>query len=157
MVDRNSEMSLDEVLSSIKKMVIDEVPPVLELTDMVSSDGSIVKVKKSPTLGNKDPDMSSFLKLIQENTDSGSRKEPTPEIKKSFSDDVSDRISCSLSCEIPEKEEVAQSCKSEKNDILMEMVKETMISLIQRWLDENLRDIVKVVVEAEVRKLFEKR
>ena len=47
MEDKNTEMSLDEVLSSIKKMVIDEESPVLELTDMIAEDGKIVKIKKA--------------------------------------------------------------------------------------------------------------
>ncbi|GHU16944.1 hypothetical protein FACS189472_03120 [Alphaproteobacteria bacterium] len=155
MDERNSEMSLDDVLSSIKKMVIDEEPPILELTDMVSSDGSIMKVKKGIGAENKNPDMSSFLKLIQENTDSTHYKDPSPEIKKKFSDDVSGRISCSIGCEIPKKTE--QTRETEKNDVLMAMAKETMTPIIQKWLNENLQSIVKVVVEAEVRRLFEKK
>ncbi|MDR2268498.1 MAG: hypothetical protein LBD81_03570, partial [Holosporaceae bacterium] len=69
---KKTEMSLDEVLSSIKKMVMDEEPPVLELTDVISKDGSITKLTKDniapiTSLDSKNPDMSSFLRLIQEN------------------------------------------------------------------------------------------
>ncbi len=72
MVNNNPEMSLDEVLSSIKKMVIDSEPPVLELTDMVSENGDIVRVKSSTEA--KSSDMGSFLKLIQENENSSNEK-----------------------------------------------------------------------------------
>ena len=62
MVDKNSEMSLDEVLMSIKKMVVAEEPPVLDLTDMVKPDGSIEKIRTPDSGGS---DMGTFLKLVQ--------------------------------------------------------------------------------------------
>lgn len=60
---------MDEVLSSIKDMITGTEPPVLELTDMIAEDGSIVKIEKNKTKSITNPDMKSFLRLIQENTD----------------------------------------------------------------------------------------
>ncbi|MDR2681449.1 MAG: DUF2497 domain-containing protein [Holosporaceae bacterium] len=158
MDENKSEMSLDEVLSSIKKMVMDEEPPVLELTDMVSRDGSIVKIKKGGMPdNNKNPDMGSFLKLIQENTDSASKKEAAKQ-------EMPERVVCSVCCDLPDseelnfekiKEEPSSSQKSENT--IMEMIKSVMTPLIQKWLDENLQTIVKNAVESEIKKLFEKK
>lgn len=128
MKDSSSEMSLDEVLSSIKKMVIDSEPPVLELTDMVAENGDIVKVKSG--IDHSSSDMGSFLKLIQANTDS-----PGP---------VLDAPNPPLA-EKPEKP-VSQA-KSE-------FLKEIASSLIQKWIDENLPNIVKDVAEAEIKKIL---
>ena len=82
MANNNPEMSLDEVLSSIKKMVIDSEPPVLELTDMVSENGDIVKVKSSTE--SQSSDMGSFLKMIQENEQRPKEVHPAAETEKSI-------------------------------------------------------------------------
>lgn len=125
MKDNSSEMSLDEVLSSIKKMVIDSEPPVLELTDMVAENGDIVKVKSS--VDNSSSDMGSFLKLIQANTDSS---EPVLDSPKTIID-----------------EKPVSQIKSE-------FLKAIATSLIQKWIDENLPNIVKDVAEAEIKKIL---
>ncbi|MDR3179790.1 MAG: DUF2497 domain-containing protein [Holosporaceae bacterium] len=152
MDENKSEMSLDEVLSSIKKMVMDEGPPVLELTDMISNDGSIVKIKKDGVPENKNPDMGSFLKLIQENTDSVSPKEPPKRI-------LNERISQTICSDVPaykeQKKEPLPYSRSEST--ITEMIKSIMTPLIQRWLNENLQILVKNAVESEIKKLFEKK
>lgn len=125
MKENSSEMSLDEVLSSIKKMVIDSEPPVLELTDMVAENGDIVKVKSS--VDSSSSDMGSFLKLIQANTDS---PEPVLDSPKTIID-----------------EKPVSQAKSE-------FLKEIASSLIQKWIDENLPNIVKDVAESEIKKIL---
>jgi cell pole-organizing protein PopZ len=64
-----TEASLDEVLSSIKDMVTGPEPPVLDLTDMIAEDGSVIKLEKNKVKSINNPDMKSFLRLIQENAD----------------------------------------------------------------------------------------
>ncbi|MDR2794802.1 MAG: DUF2497 domain-containing protein [Holosporaceae bacterium] len=154
MDENKSEMSLDEVLSSIKKMMIDDEPPILELTDMVSNDGSIVKIKKDNAPENKNPDIGSFLKLIQENTDSVSPKGLS---KRARDEHISRSTVCS---NVPERREQSKDTsvptpKSEST--ITEMIKSIMTPLIQKWLDENLHIIVKNAVESEIKKLFEKK
>ena len=124
MVDKNPEMSLDEVLSSIKKMVIDTEPPVLELTDMVSENGDIVKVKSN--VESQSSDMSSFLKLIQEN-------EQTPK-------------------EMHFKAEIQKTSTSQ--DRPSEFLKSVATPLIREWINANLPKIVKEVAEKEIKKLL---
>lgn len=125
MVDKNPEMSLDEVLSSIKKMVIDTEPPVLELTDMVSENGDIVKVKSETE--SQSSDMGSFLKLIQEN-------ERAPK-------------EVPLTTEVQPKASVSQDKPSE-------FLKSIAAPLIREWINANLPKIVKEVAEKEIKKLL---
>lgn len=129
MKDNSSEMSLDEVLSSIKKMVVDSEPPVLELTDMVSENGDIVKVKSG--VSNSSSDMGSFLKLIQENDDSPKLTLESPNVVRS---------------EQPEQ----RSPKAGSSEFL----KEIATTLIQQWINENLPGLVKEVAETEIKKIL---
>ena len=131
MTDKQSEMSIDEVLSSIKQMVIDKDPPVLELTDMISPDGAIIKVKQSET----EKDMKTFLRLAQENGAAGTTEEQVV-IK-----------TCS-----PVKEKKIDSVGS--GSVLGEIIKEVATPLVREWLAANLPEIVRAVVAEEVRRLM---
>jgi cell pole-organizing protein PopZ len=133
MTEKNSEMSLDEVLSSIKKMVIDVEPPVLDLTDMVSDDGSITKIKKT-SVGNKD--MGAFLRLIQKNSDCSD--------KTHNNNNSSKQSNCN--CEINPKEE----------SVLSEMIKNAMTPILRKWVDDNLPEMVKEIVEKEIKNFLYK-
>ena len=64
-MEKQTEMSLDDVLSSIKQMVIDEEPPVLELTERVSDDGSIITLEDAAQPAEDSNGMSAFLKMAQ--------------------------------------------------------------------------------------------
>ncbi|MDR3187275.1 MAG: DUF2497 domain-containing protein [Holosporaceae bacterium] len=145
MADTNAEMSLDEVLSSIKKMIMDDEPPVLDLTDMVTQDGSVVKVKKSDYNG-KNSDMSSFLHLIQEGADGvASDGSDSGEMKASS---AASRASGSKS---PNRQDLFG-----KNDTLADLIRGMIQPLLQKWISENLPAIASKVVEAEVRRLLRK-
>lgn len=135
-VEKKTEMSLDEVLSSIKKMVVDEDPPVLELTDMVSEDGSIVNIKKES--GNiKSTDMSSFLRLIQENADNKKHDQ--------YINNHNENIS--------QKRMNNSSPVIDKNqNLLIDIVKSTLHPILTRWIDENLKIIVTEIVREEIEK-----
>ncbi len=126
MVDKNPEMSLDEVLSSIKKMVIDTEPPVLELTDMISENGDIVKVKSGTE--SQSSDMGSFLKLIQENERAPKEVPPSP-------------------AEVQPKPTVSHDKPSE-------FLKSIATPLIREWINANLPKIVKEIAEKEIKKLL---
>ncbi|MDR1235710.1 MAG: hypothetical protein LBJ96_01755 [Holosporaceae bacterium] len=155
MTDKNSEMSLDDVLSSIRKMVMDNEPPVLDLTDMVKPDGSIVKVK-SP----ENADMSAFLKLVQENAASASHNE---RLKDEF---VAQRLKRGpivsadvLSCPIDSRSER----KTDKNEAILELLKEIAAPSVNKWVENHLQDVVRQmieerikIVEGKIRDLFEK-
>ncbi|MDR2766617.1 MAG: DUF2497 domain-containing protein [Holosporaceae bacterium] len=68
MADNSEEMSLEDVLAAIRRMVIDKEPPVLDLTDVVDADGRVVKsVPQKPS--DTKSDFGSFLRLIQEGVD----------------------------------------------------------------------------------------
>ena len=129
MVNNNPEMSLDEVLSSIKKKVIDTEPPGLELTDMVSENGNIVKVKSGTEASSSD--MGAFLKLIQENANT-----PTPVKEKSSS--------------FSESQATTKSQDKPSSDFL----KTVATPLVREWINENLPKIVKEIAEQEIKKLL---
>lgn len=162
MEDKNAEMSLDEVLSSIKKMVIDEEPPVLELTDMISEDGSIVKIQKNIP-DSKTQDMGSFLKLIQENQDNGlckGKKEEVAEEKIEPSDiyeyhgfhDVANTKNDQQKDTMKKK-----TTLSETNDVISDLIKEMLTPILQQWINDNLQKIVSSVVEKEVKNFLYNR
>ena len=149
MSDKNSEMSLDEVLSSIKKMVTDDEPPVLELTDMVKEDGSIVNIKNGID-AKSDPNIASFLKLVQENS------ENNPITAKVETDTgILSSHSKSGMAPIPPHEKHNYP-KLDKDMVLSELVKESVKPLLQEWLNEHLPSIVSKAVEQEVRRLLNK-
>lgn len=132
MVEQNSEMSLDEVLSSIKDMVIADEPPVLELTDMIAEDGSIVKVKKDCSEHNKN--MRDFLKFVQEDT----------HYEKS-------RVTS-----IPENNQCSASKANDKlqNDSVMEMVSNLLKPMLKTWIDENASKVAGKILEEEIKKIL---
>jgi cell pole-organizing protein PopZ len=148
MIDKNSEMSLDEVLSSIKKMVVDEEPPVLDLTDMVRPDGSIVKVKNS-----ENTDMGAFLKLVQENTDSISAAD-----QKRFKGEYVEQqlkkapvISADVSSS-PFFSELAKSeKKTDKNEAILELVKEIAEPSVNKWIENHLYDMAKQAIDEKIK------
>jgi hypothetical protein len=185
MSERKTEMSLDEVLSSIKKMVMDEEPPVLELTDVISKDGSINKVNKDSvapikSADSKNPDMSSFLRLIQENADHMPESTPNGSIEPEVTAKVKSKrivepVTCAICTEIPacdctpveDKEENPLTTVTTNNDCIQNIIKEMAIQMvpeittkfIKERLEEKLKnidlqDMVKSVIEREVQKLF---
>ncbi|MBE6446906.1 MAG: DUF2497 domain-containing protein [Alphaproteobacteria bacterium] len=138
MMEKQSEMSLDEVLSSIKQMVINEEPPVLELTDMVSEDGSIVKINDAindPSL-KASKDMSSFLKMAQANG----------KVNNSPIQDVAVEVD-----PISEKQN-----DNNGKEILRQLIIKMAEPLIKEWLSNNLSSIAREIVEEEVKKALER-
>jgi cell pole-organizing protein PopZ len=145
MESKSPEMSLDDVLSSIKQMVINEEPPVLELTDMVSDDGSIVKIKKNSASGGKSADMSSFLKLIQENSDCGNQSSA----KNNPSGGAAESSENSENAAIKKIDASPESP-------LYEIIKEVTSPLLREWINDNLPSLVTKIVETEVRSFLYK-
>ena len=129
--EKNQEMSVNEILSSIKEVIsnekvsknIDDEDEILELTDVVSGeDDSIL-------LGDViDPDDLVEKQNANENL--------TDDIKKNLHLDESGFLS-DLSID----------------DIIKETIKETL----SEWFAKNLKPIVEESVKEEVAKLFKKR
>ena len=129
--EKNQEMSVNEILSSIKEVIsnekvsknIDDEDEILELTDVVSGeDDSIL-------LGDViDPDDLVEKQNANENL--------TDDIKKNLHLDESGFLS-DLSID----------------DIIKETIKETL----NEWFAKNLKPIVEESVKEEVAKLFKKR
>lgn len=132
MTEKKSEMSLDEVLSSIKKMVVDTEPPVLDLTNMVKDDGTVVKVGESET----DESMGTFLKLAQDSAE---------EEKRKFD---KDRKTDSL---FP-----SEFSKTSKNDVMIEIFKDIAAPEVRKWLDVNLPKMVPDVIQPVIYEWLEK-
>lgn len=126
MAEKKSEMSLDEVLSSIKKMVVDTEPPVLDLTNMVKEDGTVVKVGENET----DESMGTFLKLAQDSAEEEKRK-----LDK-------ERKTDSL---FP-----SESGKNSKNDVMVEIFKDIAAPEVKKWLDANLPKMVSDVIQPAI-------
>ena len=145
MAEKQTEMSLDEMLSSIKQMVVDKDPPVLELTDMISPDGSIIKVGEGRNDCSLKGEMRDFLRLAQE--------ESNTSLSKSSVQDSSKTDECGVI------EKKLPSCEPKENPskkigiAVSDVVREIATPIVEEWLEKNLRNIVKEIVAAEVQKM----
>jgi cell pole-organizing protein PopZ len=156
MAEKNPEMSLDDVLSSIRKMVIDDEPPVLDLTDMVKPDGSIVKIKAADS---ENQDISSFLKLAQKNADSIS--EPERERKKEEYIERQLQKAPIVSTDVTSppfssREDNSAAVEQDKKEAIMELLKEIAVPLINKWIRDNLPEITKKIVDDKIRECLKR-
>jgi len=157
MVEKQTEMSLDEVLSSIKQMVVDKDPPVLELTDMISSDGSIVKVKNGQKDVKGSSELKDFLRLAQENgKESLILKDSSPKKLQSANTECHP---CSVEPEkgsgLPRHAANENPMASEGARITVnEIIREVATPLVKDWLEKNLPSLAKEVVTAEIQKMI---
>ncbi|MDR0677997.1 MAG: DUF2497 domain-containing protein [Holosporaceae bacterium] len=151
MIDKDSEMSLDDVLSSIKKMIINDEPPVLELTDVVKPDGSIVKIE---TTNSKNSSIGSFLKLVQEST---SFCEENEHLKEKYISQqlqkapviATDVLSCPVSSQDKKLDESkkADDSNKDKREAISNTLKEIIDPMVDKWLEENLASLVNKKIE----------
>jgi len=129
--EKNQEMSVNEILSSIKEVIsnekvsknIDDEDEILELTDVVSDEDDSILLDDVI-----DPDDLVKKQNANENL--------TDDIKKNLHLDESGFLS-DLSID----------------DIIKETIKETL----SEWFAKNLKPIVEESVKEEVAKLFKKR
>lgn len=129
--EKNQEMSVNEILSSIKEVIsnekvsknIDDEDEILELTDVVSGEDESILLDDVI-----DPDDLVVKQNANENL--------TDDIKKNLHLDESGFLS-DLSID----------------DIIKETIKETL----NEWFAKNLKPIVEESVKEEVAKLFKKR
>jgi cell pole-organizing protein PopZ len=129
--EKNQEMSVNEILSSIKEVIsnekvsknIDDEDEILELTDVVSGEDDSILLDDVI-----DPDDLVEKQNANENL--------TDDIKKNLHLDESGFLS-DLSID----------------DIIKETIKETL----SEWFAKNLKPIVEESVKEEVAKLFKKR
>ena len=129
--EKNQEMSVNEILSSIKEVIsnekvsknIDDEDEILELTDVVSGEDDSILLDDVI-----DPDDLVVKQNANENL--------TDDIKKNLHLDESGFLS-DLSID----------------DIIKEAIKETL----NEWFAKNLKPIVEESVKEEVAKLFKKR
>lgn len=164
-------MSLDEVLSSIKKMMIDKEPPVLDLTNIITENGDIVDVQNMAT---NTSSMGSFLKFVNEDEQTqemqrASINKKTNEtaisvdINKNgfFNDSLKEKINSEAIKEAPLKEEspiIATNSSNESMDKAMLVIIESLMKpMIEKWLKENLPSVVAGIVENEITRLLSKR
>lgn len=129
--EKNQEMSVNEILSSIKEVIsnekisknIDDEDEILELTDVISGEDDSILLDDVI-----DPDDLVEKQNANENL--------TDDIKKNLHLDESGFLS-DLSID----------------DIIKETIKETL----SEWFAKNLKPIVEESVKEEVAKLFKKR
>jgi len=129
--EKNQEMSVNEILSSIKEVIsnekvsknIDDEDEILELTDVVSGEDDSILLDDVI-----DPDDLVEKQNANENL--------TDDIKKNLNLDESVFLS-DLSID----------------DIIKETIKETL----NEWFAKNLKPIVEESIKEEVAKLFKKR
>jgi len=148
MAEKQTEMSLDEMLSSIKQMVIDKDPPVLELTDMISPDGTIVKVGSNQNNYSSKNEMRDFLRLAQEESDTSLSNTLTQ--NSEGTDDPAP-----VKNELTPNKTVSNQVSSQKIGITVrDVIREIATPIVEKWLEKNLKNLVKEVVTAEVQNMI---
>ena len=154
MTEKPAEMSLDEMLSSIKQMVIDKDPPVLELTDMISPDGTIVKVKRGQGDFKIKNEMRDFLRLAQEESDTSLVDTPSEVDQEKSEFAESSETEKDKPEDLHLKMTETKSITSEKMGIVVsDVVREVATPIIEKWLEKNLPNLVREIVTAEVQKM----
>ena len=146
MAEKQTEMSLDEMLSSIKQMVIDKDPPVLELTDMISPDGTIIKVGNGQSACSVTNEMRDFLRLAQEETDTSLSKGLALNTVSTDTSETTEKR--------PTSSETKENPSKKIGITVSDVVREIAAPIIGQWLEKNLRDVVKEIVTAEVQKMI---
>lgn len=146
MAEKQTEMSLDEMLSSIKQMVIDKDPPVLELTDMISPDGTIIKVGNGQSACSVTNEMRDFLRLAQEETDTSLSKGLALNTVSTDTSETTEKR--------PTLSETKENPSKKIGITVSDVVREIAAPIIGQWLEKNLRDVVKEIVTAEVQKMI---
>lgn len=167
MVEDQTEMSLDEMLSSIKQMVVDKDPPVLELTDMVSSDGTIVKLKNSQKNSKSKSELRDFLQRAQESgkesqlfKDSALAKQRGRGCDQNDNEVVAasecefDSVSSEKIKGLPKHTNCQNPIASNSIITVNEIVREVATPLIKDWLEKNLPKLAKEIIAAEVQKMM---
>jgi len=168
MVEEQTEMSLDEMLSSIKQMVIDKDPPVLELTDMVSPDGSIIKIKNGQKKSKSKSELRDFLRLAQENGgDSQLSKDSSSKRQTNGCGESSDAVVDASECEfdsassesrkgLPKHADCRTAVASGGAVTVDEIIREVSAPLIKDWLEKNLPSLAKEIIAAEIQKMIKR-
>ncbi len=152
MTEKPAEMSLDEMLSSIKQMVIDKDPPVLELTDMISSDGTIVKVKRGDGDFKIKNEMRDFLRLAQEESDVSLVADSPKVASETISPVETQKVEKKVLSDLQLNK--TQSITSEKVGIAVsDVVRDVATPIIEKWLEKNLSDLVREIVTSEIQKM----
>lgn len=146
MAEKQTEMSLDEMLSSIKQMVIDKDPPVLELTDMISPDGTIIKVGNGQSACSVTNEMRDFLRLAQKETDTSLSKGLALNTVSTDTSETTEKR--------PTSSETKENPSKKIGITVSDVVREIAAPIIGQWLEKNLRDVVKEIVTAEVQKMI---
>ena len=178
--DANSapEPSMEEILASIRKIISDEKdaepPPqdqqpvtgdVLELTQMVQDDGSVVDVSATPPAEEPAPTLASEPAL-----EPAPPPPPPPKLKAGpekldgdealVSDNTADSATTSLSAlaRTVETEHMAAlgaafTPLGNGARSLEEIVMELLRPMIKEWLDQNLPNVVEKLVQKEIERI----
>jgi len=174
-----SEPSMEEILASIRRIIADEKDPeaeaapegeaadgedVLELTQMVQEDGSVVDVAEEAPAQPEEP-----VEVVEEAPAPEPEPEPAPEPAPAFdegdgilSDTAADAASSSLSA-LANTVQIERRASSpgltplgDGGRTLENMVLELMKPMLKEWLDQNLPAVVDRLVQKEVERIARK-
>ena len=157
--DKDLGPSMDEILTSIRNVINndDNDEDVLELTEIASdTDKSLKQTEKKEIdkiIKDKVEEIKEDVIIVPE-----SKVEPQEEslISKNAANVAADALK-SLKETITVPTEAPSEVKFRSGTTLEDLVIETMKPYLSKWLDENLPDIVKKLVEKEIQKLTPKK
>ena len=157
--DEGDNQSMEEILQSIKRIIAEEEDgsepmkqaaimteekpyvsgsDVLELTEAVQADGTVVDLRKSAASSGRTSEIPAFDALLSQETASA-----TSAALRNLADRATPKASIMTS----------PSPAFRSGNTVEDLVIETLRPMLKDWLDANLQHIVERVVEREVRRL----
>ena len=153
----HEQQSIDDILNNIRSAIKDKSPiqsrPVsgsapydlLELTDVVQDDGSILKIKKHDKIVD-DQQIKLSNKIISDSLAS----------EKLLSDEVASESAECISSFVDQLLRVKLFNDQESTGQLNKLSAEVVRPFIQDWLNENLPLIIREILEKEIKDLIAK-
>ncbi len=163
-----SEPSMEEILASIRKIIADEPVPataaddVLELTQMVQDDGSVVELAPAPQPA-EEPAMAP-AEEIPPMPAAASAATPAPALDAAL---VAPAVAATASSSLAALASTVQMEKMAASSTSMtpmgngmrtmeDMVTELMKPMLKEWLDQNLPGVVDRMVQKEIERITKK-
>jgi cell pole-organizing protein PopZ len=165
-----AEPSMEEILASIRKIIADDKPPapedaangedVLELTQMVQDDGSVVDLTAS---GQEEPEPAAVVEEPPAPAEPVATAAPPPAVPESDENLVSATAATAASSALAALASTVQTERRAAMPImtpvgngartLEDMAMELMRPMLKAWLDQNLPPLVERAVQKEVERI----
>jgi len=168
-IRRQDEPSMEEILASIRRIIAEDTkeggtpsaaaePDILDLTDRVEADGSVVSLatRMTPRAETREPPP---IAAAPNESESEPPTEPELSAPKPTPEPPSDSVisagaaAASVAALSALTRETAQGTTTPANRALEEVTRELLKPLLKAWLDTNLPPLIERIVREEIARL----